>query len=62
MTTLYTEIGELVTNDPSVGDETVLGLLRDAAILVDDDRIVWVGATAVRPLRPIAGSTAEAPP
>ena len=49
MTTLYTEIGELVTNDPSVGDETALGLLRDAAILVDDDRIVWVGASRTAP-------------
>ncbi|HEY5853410.1 MAG TPA: imidazolonepropionase [Aldersonia sp.] len=43
MSTLYTEIGELVTNDPTVGDGTPLGLLTDAAILVDDDRIAWTG-------------------
>jgi imidazolonepropionase len=37
-------IGELVTCDPAVGDETPLGLLPDAAVVVVDDRIAWVGA------------------
>jgi imidazolonepropionase len=50
-------IGELVTNDPAAGDpatgdegdETALGLLREAAVIVVDDRIAWVGASAHAP-------------
>ncbi len=49
MTTLFTHIGELVTNDPAVGDETPLGLLHDAAILVEDGQVRWVGAAADAP-------------
>lgn len=45
MTVLYSDIGELVTNDPAGGDGTRLGLLRDAAVVSDGDRIVWVGPT-----------------
>jgi imidazolonepropionase len=37
MSLLIDGIGELVTNDPA------LGLLRDAAVVVDGDRIAWVG-------------------
>ncbi|MCH8614215.1 imidazolonepropionase [Arsenicicoccus dermatophilus] len=33
---LVTDIGELVTADPTLGDESPLGLLHDAAVLVDD--------------------------
>jgi imidazolonepropionase len=40
---LVTGIGELVTNFPSAGDGTSLGLVRDAALLVQDGRIAWVG-------------------
>jgi imidazolonepropionase len=43
MTLLYTGIGELVTNDPSQGDGSTLGIIFDGAVVVDDDRIVWVG-------------------
>jgi imidazolonepropionase len=43
MTVLYDNIGELVTNDPAQGDGSLLGLIRDAAMVVDDDRIAWVG-------------------
>ncbi|WP_353807800.1 imidazolonepropionase [Agromyces sp. SYSU T00194] len=42
---LLVGIGELVTNDPAPGREGgPLGIVRDAAVLVDGDRIAWVGA------------------
>jgi imidazolonepropionase len=41
-TELYTGIGELVTNDPT-HDGTPLGLVADAAVVVEDGRIAWVG-------------------
>jgi imidazolonepropionase len=41
-------IGELVTNDPEIGPG-VTGILRDAAIVVEDGRIAWVGPHASRP-------------
>jgi len=37
-----TGISSLVTNDPSLGDGP-LGIVRDAAVLIDGDRIAWVG-------------------
>ena len=41
---LLTGIGELVTNDPSPDRESgPLGIVRDAAVLVEDGRIAWVG-------------------
>ncbi len=46
---LVTNIGELVTNDPSVGDRSALGLLKHAAIAVEDDRVAWVGGIANGP-------------
>jgi imidazolonepropionase len=36
-------IGELVTNDPALGDGSPLGRLRDAALVVEDGRVAWVG-------------------
>ncbi len=36
-------IGELITNDPTVGDETLLGRLSNAAMVVNDQRVLWVG-------------------
>ncbi len=49
MSTVYAGIGELVTNDVTVGDGSPLGLLTDAAIVVDDGRIAWVGPRAQAP-------------
>ena len=39
---LLDNIGELVTCDPERGDGP-LGIVRDAAVVTEDDRIVWVG-------------------
>ncbi|WP_327683528.1 imidazolonepropionase [Streptomyces sp. NBC_00467] len=49
MSTLVTNIGSLVTNDPAQGDATPLGLVLDAAVVIDGDRIAWVGAAADAP-------------
>ena len=45
---LIDNIGELVTNDPEHGTGP-LGILRDAAVLVLDGTIVWVGASGQAP-------------
>ncbi|MDH5134560.1 MULTISPECIES: imidazolonepropionase [unclassified Microbacterium] len=46
-TTLITGIGELTTNVAADGDPS--GTLRDAAVLVDGERIAWVGPSAGAP-------------
>ncbi len=43
MSTVYSGIAELVTNDPAQGDGTALGIVADGAIVVDGDTIAWVG-------------------
>lgn len=43
--TLFADIGELVTGDPDLG-EGPLGIRRDAALVVDDGRVAWVGDAA----------------
>jgi imidazolonepropionase len=49
MTSLVVEhIGELVTNDPCCG-EGPLGTLRDAALVVADGRVAWLGPAARAP-------------
>jgi imidazolonepropionase len=61
---LLDRIGELVTNDPTVGDGSVLGLLRDAAVVVDDGLVTWVGQRSAAPaadLRVDAGGGAVIP-
>jgi imidazolonepropionase len=40
-------IGELVTNDPSHGP--ALGIVHDAAVAIDGDRVVWAGPRAGAP-------------
>ncbi|MSZ06307.1 MAG: imidazolonepropionase, partial [Actinobacteria bacterium] len=40
--TLITNIGQLVTNDPS-HDGTKLGLIKEAALLIEDGVIAWAG-------------------
>ncbi|MGH3372727.1 MAG: imidazolonepropionase [Nocardioidaceae bacterium] len=46
---LVTGIGQLVSNDPSAGDGSSLGLLADAALVVEARRVVWVGPAAAAP-------------
>lgn len=41
---LITGIGELTTNDESVGER-----VHDAAVVIEDQRIAWVGAAATAP-------------
>ncbi|MFF4188017.1 imidazolonepropionase [Streptomyces sp. NPDC001691] len=47
-TTLVRNITTLVTNDPERGDGP-LGLVHDAALVVEGDRVAWVGRTADAP-------------
>ncbi|WP_405937054.1 imidazolonepropionase [Streptomyces sp. NBC_00726] len=48
-TTAITHISALVTNDPSLGDESPLGLVRDAAVVIEGDRVVWTGESSKAP-------------
>lgn len=48
MNTLITNIGELTTNAEA-------GTLHDAAVLIEDGRIAWVGLAAAAPLSPSMG-------
>lgn len=48
-TTLITNIASLVTNDPAQGDGTPLGLLTNAAVVLEDEHIAWVGPAAKAP-------------
>ncbi|MEU3712358.1 imidazolonepropionase [Streptomyces catenulae] len=47
-TTALTRLTQLVTNDPSLG-EGPLGLIQDAAVVIDGDRIAWVGPSSKAP-------------
>jgi len=46
---LITNIAELVTNDPSLGDGTPLGIVRDAALVMESEKVVWVGRAGEAP-------------
>jgi len=48
-TTVITNIATLVTNDPSLGDCSPLGLVRDAAVVIEGDRVVWTGESSKAP-------------
>ncbi|MFF4311224.1 imidazolonepropionase [Streptomyces sp. 900105755] len=47
--TAITNIATLVTNDPSLGDNSPLGLIQDAAVVIEDDRVVWTGESSKAP-------------
>jgi imidazolonepropionase len=46
--TVITNIGSLVTNDPALG-EGPLGLVQDAAVVLDGETVAWVGPKANAP-------------
>ncbi len=46
---LVTGIGELVTNDPALGDGTRLGVLHGAALVLQRGVVVWVGPATEAP-------------
>jgi len=48
-TRVVRNVGELTTNDPTLGDGTRLGRLHDAAFVVDDDQVLWVGENVHAP-------------
>ncbi|WP_069174355.1 imidazolonepropionase [Streptomyces griseus] len=48
-TTAVTDIAVLVTNDPSLDTGTPLGLIRDAAVVIEGERIVWTGESSKAP-------------
>ncbi|WP_336083702.1 imidazolonepropionase [Nocardia sp. SSK8] len=47
-TTVLSGIGTLVTNDPALG-EGPLGIRHEAALVFEDERVVWVGDSADAP-------------
>ena len=48
-TRVITNIGELTTNDATLGDGVTVGRLFDAAMVIDDDHVLWVGDNADAP-------------
>lgn len=48
-TTAITNIAALVTNDPSLGDGSPIGLIQDAAVVIEGDRVVWAGESSKAP-------------
>lgn len=52
--TLLTGIAQLITNDALVGDESALGLLDNAALIVDGGVVSWIGAAKTAPAADIS--------
>jgi imidazolonepropionase len=48
-TRIVRHVSELTTNDPSLGDFSALGRLFDAAFVVDDEQVLWVGPDSEAP-------------
>lgn len=48
-TQLVTNIGQLVTNDPTVGDQSLLGIIKNAAVVIENGNIAWVGEATAAP-------------
>lgn len=48
-TRVVSNISELTTNDPTLGDESSLGRLFDAALVLDGERVLWVGPNGEAP-------------
>jgi imidazolonepropionase len=42
-------IAELTTNDPTFGDESPMGRMTNAALVLDDERVLWAGPNAQAP-------------
>ncbi len=48
-TRVIVNIAELTTNDETLGDESPMGRLFDAAVVLDEHQVLWVGANADAP-------------
>ncbi len=48
-TRVITNISELTTNDPTLGDGSVMGRFTNAAMVINDEEVLWVGATKDAP-------------
>lgn len=48
-TKVIVNISELTTNDPSLGDHSPMGRIVNAALVVDEQRVLWVGENADAP-------------
>jgi imidazolonepropionase len=48
-TRVICNVGELTTNDPTLGDASGLGRLHDAAFVIDDEQVLWVGRNGEAP-------------
>jgi imidazolonepropionase len=47
--TVITNIATLITNDPSLSDTDPLGTVRNAAVVIEGDRVVWTGEASKAP-------------